>query len=147
MESSRRDRSGSLAKSYPFSVIIPAHNAARFLPETLEALAKNDLRNAEVLLVNDASSDNTNEVAQRFEASLDLKVVTSATQSGPAGARNLGTLEASAPFLLFLDADVVAELGADETRRLSGQLRPWQSGGRAGAGAGAQVGPAGRRGH
>jgi glycosyltransferase involved in cell wall biosynthesis len=107
MESSRRDRSGSLAESYPFSVIIPAHNAARFLPETLEALAGNDLRNAEVLLVNDASSDNTIEVAQRFEASLNLKVVASATQSGPAGARNLGTLEASAPFLLFLDADVV----------------------------------------
>lgn len=107
MESSRRDRSGSLAEAYPFSVIIPAHNAARFLPETLKALAGNDLRNTEILLVNDASSDNTVEVAQRFEASLNLKVVTSTTQSGPAGARNLGTREASAPFLLFLDADVV----------------------------------------
>ena len=107
MESSRRDRSGSLAQSYPLSVIIPAHNAARFLPETLEALAGNDLRNTEVILVDDASSDSTVEVARRFEASLSLRVVTSASQSGPAGARNLGAQEASCPYFLFLDADVV----------------------------------------
>lgn len=88
-------------------MIIPAHNAARFLPETLEALAGNDLRNTEVILVDDASSDSTVEVALRFEASLSLRVVTSTSQSGPAGARNLGAREASCPYLLFLDADVL----------------------------------------
>lgn len=88
-------------------MIIPAHNAARYLSESLQALAANDLRNAEVILVDDASDDQTVEVALEFEHPLALRVVTSEVRKGPASARNLGASTASSPYLLFLDADVV----------------------------------------
>jgi glycosyltransferase involved in cell wall biosynthesis len=97
------EESRALAERWPISVIIPAHNAAAFLPATLAALDRNDLRNTEVLLVDDASTDQTGELAR----SLGFSIFRRERQQGPSAARNSGLRETSCPHVLFLDADVV----------------------------------------
>ena len=51
------------------SVIVPAHNAARFLEETLRSALAQTYPQLEVLVVDDASTDDTAAIAARIEAS------------------------------------------------------------------------------
>lgn len=93
--------------SYPLSVIIPAHNAATYLPQCLAALARNKLSDTEVLVIDDGSSDETAAVVESFSDRLPIHVWSLPANRGPAAARNFGAARARHPYLLFLDADVV----------------------------------------
>jgi len=83
------------------AVVIPARDAARFLPRTLGALAAERLP---VVVVDDASGDDT---AARAEA-LGARVLRLPARGGPAAARNAGARAVDAEVVLFLDADCVA---------------------------------------
>jgi glycosyltransferase involved in cell wall biosynthesis len=97
-----------LSERYPISVIIPCYNAADTLDECLEALGKNDLTNVEVIIVDDASTDNTAELIKKAE-SFDERIlyIPKKKRSGPGAARNRGLILATCPYLFFLDADIV----------------------------------------
>jgi glycosyltransferase involved in cell wall biosynthesis len=49
-----------------YSVIVPAHNEAAFLPGLLDSLCTQDFLPAEVVLVNDNSTDTTEEIMQTY---------------------------------------------------------------------------------
>ncbi len=88
------------------SVIIPAYRCAGLLARCLHGLRASELPRAawEVIVVDDASGDDTPEVA----ASLADRVITVADgPRGPAAARNAGAASAMGSILVFLDADVV----------------------------------------
>ena len=85
------------------SVIVPARNARLHLPRCLDALAQSSYRNFEIVLVDDCSTDNTAEIAARY----DVRSVRTPQTLGPAGARNLGAGSTSGEVLVFVDADVV----------------------------------------
>lgn len=82
------------------AVVIPAHNAAPWLPQALQSLRDQTLPPAEVVVVDDGSKDDTATVARAHGA----KVVQQA-QKGPGAARNRGILESTSPLIAFLDAD------------------------------------------
>lgn len=84
------------------SVIIPFHNAPRHLAGCLSALDRSNYRAHEIILVDDASTDDSARIARRFAD----RLVTLSTNRGPAYARNRGVEEASGDVLVFLDADV-----------------------------------------
>lgn len=84
------------------SIIIPAYNAANDLQECLLSLQANIPVPYEILVVNDASTDNTPQIAQTFET----RLFSLPKRSGPASARNLGSHEARGQWLFFLDSDV-----------------------------------------
>jgi glycosyltransferase involved in cell wall biosynthesis len=84
------------------SVVIPACDASAHLTRCLDALKRSVLRPHEIIVVDDASQDNTREIAKRFEAT----VLSTGRRSGPSFARNLGTKRATGDVLFFLDADV-----------------------------------------
>ena len=80
------------------TVIIPTYNRAETLRKCLKALAAQTFpaSGAEVLVVDDGSGDNTEEVAASFikEGAVETKYLRQENK-GPAAARNLGSLERS----------------------------------------------------
>lgn len=87
------------------SVIIPAHNAAATLSETLESLIVQRIGAWEAIIVDDGSTDATSEVIASWKKrDSRIRHVTQA-QSGVSSARNNGLLHARAERVLFLDAD------------------------------------------
>ncbi|MBI2886112.1 MAG: glycosyltransferase [Chloroflexi bacterium] len=99
------------------SVIIPAYNARGTLGACLEALLGQTTprEQYEVIVVDDASSDDTAAMAGRYP----VQVLRQA-HAGPAAARNLGARAAQGEMLLFLDADCVPTPGW-----LEAMLRPF----------------------
>jgi glycosyltransferase involved in cell wall biosynthesis len=88
------------------TVVIPAFNAARHIAEALESVRDQTLRDVEVIVVDDGSTDGTRQEVARFARDLDLLVLTQAN-AGPAAARNAGIRRARGRYCAFLDADDV----------------------------------------
>jgi glycosyltransferase involved in cell wall biosynthesis len=90
-----------------FSIVIPALNEEKFLPQLLESLTRQTHIDFEVVVVDGASRDRTVAVAEAFRDRLPkLTVVVSATAGLPLQ-RNLGARAASGRWLVFIDADSV----------------------------------------
>jgi glycosyltransferase involved in cell wall biosynthesis len=85
------------------SILIPCYNAAPWLAETLESALKQTWENIEIILVDDGSTDNSLEVAKKFE-SCRVKIISQANQ-GASAARNRAFREAKGDFIQYLDAD------------------------------------------
>ncbi len=85
------------------SVIIPAHNAAPFIEETLDSVRAQTFGDWEVVVVDDGSSDRTWELLQA--AGPRVRSFRREQAGGPAVARNLALANASGEFAAFLDAD------------------------------------------
>ncbi len=84
----------------PVTVIIPAHNAEHFIAQALQSVAAQTARPAEVIVVDDGSIDRTAAIARVAGAA-----VLHQAHLGPSAARNAGILQASQPWIAFLDAD------------------------------------------
>ena len=90
------------------AVIIPARNAAATLAQSLDGLFAQISDDDEVIVVDDYSTDDTCEVAGRY----NLKLVKLRRHMGISAARNRGAEQTRAPLLFFHDADVVLAAGA-----------------------------------
>lgn len=89
------------------SVVIPAHNAATTIARTVESVLRQTLLPAELIVVDDCSSDETIEAVQgvaRRESDVRITVVSS-KRRGAGAARNLGVERANTEYIAFLDAD------------------------------------------
>jgi glycosyltransferase involved in cell wall biosynthesis len=84
------------------SIVIPAYNSATSLRECLQALTTDKDPHREIIVVDDASTDETQAVAAEFPVTL----LVAKERRGPAFARNLGASAATGDVLIFLDADV-----------------------------------------
>ena len=84
----------------PVAVIIPAYNAQGYIAAALESVKRQTVRPAEVIVVDDGSTDTTANVATDAGAR-----VLSQRNLGPSAARNAGVAATSAPWIAFLDAD------------------------------------------
>jgi glycosyltransferase involved in cell wall biosynthesis len=83
------------------SIIIPTFNCAKTLPKSIASLKAQTYRNTEIIVSDDASTDNTNEVI----ASLGVIYVRQEKNSGAAVARNAGAQAAKGGIFLFAEAD------------------------------------------
>jgi hypothetical protein len=97
------------------SVIMPAHEAAQLLPDTLAALAGSTLPRPdwELIVVDDGSTDQTSVIASHWA---DHVITLPAPARGPGGARNAGAAVARGAWLMFVDADV--RVHADALQRV-----------------------------
>ena len=93
------------AETRAVSVIIATRDAAKTLSRAVRS-ACDEAQTAQVLIIDDASGDDTRAVAQA-EASRDprVEVIGLDTNVGPAAARNLGLDAATAPWAAILDSD------------------------------------------
>lgn len=87
------------------SVVVPAFNAAATLEQTLASLRLQTLRDLEIIVVDDGSTDDTPQIAEAItRKDPRLRVVRQANR-GLAGARNSGIAAARAGYIGFCDAD------------------------------------------
>lgn len=94
---------GGLTRPIYVSIIVPVYNNPRDLRECLSALIASADPGVEIIVVDDASTDDTPSVA----AQMGVPMLRLSTNSGPAAARNYGASQAQGEILLFVDADVV----------------------------------------
>ena len=95
---------GCSIEAQSVSIIIPTFNGASRIGKCLNALLPQVAgRDAEILVVNDGSTDNTADVVGHYSG---IRLITQ-TNAGPGAARNRGVLEARGTIILFTDDDCV----------------------------------------
>ena len=88
------------------SVITPAHNADRFLDETIRSVLAQTFSDWEMVVVDDDSSDRTREIVEHWAASDPrIRLVRQSPKQGAAEARNRALAEARGRYVAFLDSD------------------------------------------
>jgi glycosyltransferase involved in cell wall biosynthesis len=97
--SNRQKRTSST--QYPLvSIIIPGHNYGQYLADAIESALRQTYPNVEIIVVNDGSTDNTDDVVKRYPVKLLVQ-----EYLGVAAARNNGIKHSSGHFFLCLDGD------------------------------------------
>lgn len=91
------------------SVVMPAYNAAAWLPKSIpkvaDALQHAQIIHAEIIIVDDGSSDDTGIVARNLKTPYPVKVI-SQINSGRFLARQVGVTQAAYDFILFIDTRI-----------------------------------------
>ncbi len=96
------------------SVIVPAYNCERFVGETLQNLLDQSLKDIEVIVVNDGSTDGTQAVIDEYCKKSDIFKSYIKENGGVSRARNYGLERASGEYVLFQDADDLYTAGSLE---------------------------------
>jgi glycosyltransferase involved in cell wall biosynthesis len=94
---------------HKISVILPTYNGAtrgegKYLKQAIESVFSQTYENFELIVVNDGSTDNTEEIIKQYK---DERIVylKHDTNNGPAAARNTGLKKATGEYIAFLDDD------------------------------------------
>ena len=89
------------------SVVIPCFNSVETVERALRSVEHQTIKPNEVLVVDDASSDNTVSIIEQYArtSSLNIHVIKQSVNGGPSVARNAAWNEATGEFIAFLDAD------------------------------------------
>lgn len=91
-------------KNPSVSVIIPAHNRAGSIGSTIESVLRQTYGDFEILVVDDASQDDTQEIVNGYEDSR-VRLIPCRERGGAAKARNIGIMQARGEYVSFLDSD------------------------------------------
>ena len=86
----------------PATIIILTYNSSRFIEELLKSL-RDFANGAEILLVDNASSDDTVKLAKKFGS--EIKIIETGSNLGFAKGNNFGANKATGEYLLFLNPD------------------------------------------
>lgn len=113
-----RDKMGQYARLYDesiawftaprpkVSVVIPAHNLAKYLPYALNSVQKQTSQDFECLIVDDSSTDETPEIARMIvELDIRFRYIRTYENLGLSAVRNLGASKALGKYIIYLDAD------------------------------------------
>ncbi|GBR74966.1 glycosyl transferase GTA-type super family [Candidatus Termititenax aidoneus] len=88
------------------SVIVPVYNQSKYLPECLDSLLEQTYKKLEIIIVDDGSTDNSAEVAERYaRRDSRFKLVRHQANQGLSQARNTGLSRAIGQYVHFLDGD------------------------------------------
>jgi len=86
------------------SVIMPSWNTSNFIAESIQSVIDQTYENWELIIVDDCSTDNTDEVVARF-TDKRIRYFKNEKNSGAALSRNRGLREARGEWIAFLDSD------------------------------------------
>lgn len=88
------------------SIVMPAHNAGDFISKSISSVLDQNFQNWELLVIDDASGDNTIQIVEGFMAHDGrIKLHPLPTNQGAGFARNIGIKASKGDYISFLDAD------------------------------------------
>lgn len=94
------------------SIIIPVYNVAQHLPKCLESILNQGLEDYEVILINDASHDNSLAICNEWcRENSSFRLINHDKNQGLSAARNTGIKEAKGELVTFVDSDDYLEKG------------------------------------
>lgn len=98
-------------KDNVISCIVPCYNCEIFISETVQSLINQTMKPQEIILVNDASTDNTLDILKVIESQYPniVKVIDLEKNQGASYVRNYGVENAKGEYILFMDSDDIAE--------------------------------------
>lgn len=85
------------------SIIVPAYNAEKTIEKCLDSLLNQTLKEIEIIVINDCSSDNTLKILKKYKNK--IKLIDNKKNLGPAGSRNKGLDIATGKYIGFVDSD------------------------------------------
>lgn len=93
------------------SIIVPVYNTEKYLEKCLESLVNQTLSDIEVLVINDGSPDNSEQIIKKYEEKYpEIIKYFSKPNGGLSDARNFGIEKATAEYIGFVDSDDYIEL-------------------------------------
>lgn len=88
------------------SVILPVYNGGKFIAETIESMLSQTIKDFEVLVVDDGSTDDSKEIIQKYISNSNREIRYFYQENkGIAAARNKGIKESNGKYIAFLDQD------------------------------------------
>lgn len=94
------------------SVIIPVYNVAEYLPNCLDSILNQSVKEVEIICVNDGSSDNSLEILKDYEQKDKRVIIIDKENEGSGVARNAGLAIAKGKYVYFVDGDDWLEVDA-----------------------------------
>lgn len=102
-------KNSMIKKNYLFTVIIPTYNVEKYIVSTISSVFKQTYTDFCIIIVDDASTDNTVEIIKRkYEEEIisgKITLIEQKQNSGPATTRQMGLDNVTTPYVMFLDAD------------------------------------------
>lgn len=92
------------------SVIVPIYNVAPYLRECLNSVINQTYRNLQIILVNDGSTDESENIAREYLSDSRVELIVTAN-GGLSRARNVGLDRARGEYIYFIDSDDYIDLG------------------------------------
>ena len=92
------------------TVIVPVYNVENYLEKCLDSLINQTYKNLEIIVINDASTDNSGEICQEYAQKDNRIVYIEKENGGLSEARNVGLDKMTGSYVTFIDSDDWAEL-------------------------------------
>lgn len=87
------------------SIIIPAYNVSNYIGKTIDSCINQTLKTIEIIIINDGSVDNTQDIIDRYKKKDDRIVSFTQKNKGVTKARNFGLEQSKGEYIFFLDGD------------------------------------------
>ena len=87
------------------SIIMPSYNTAKYIGESIDSVINQTHENWELIIVDDCSTDNTDEIVKPYLEDSRIKYLKNEKNSGAAVSRNYALREAKGKWIAFLDSD------------------------------------------
>jgi len=87
------------------SVIIPFYNRIQETIRAIDSVLRQTYQNFEIILVDDGSTEDITEIKKKINKNEKIKIVRNKNNAGASAARNMGIIQASGDYLVFLDSD------------------------------------------
>ena len=106
------------------SVIVPCYNGEKFIGRCLESLVNQTLQDIEIIVINDGSTDNSQDIIDSYANKYHNIKAYKIPNSGIADARNFGVSKVETPYFGFLDCDDYTDVTMFEKMYNKGLLQP-----------------------
>ena len=91
------------------SIIVPVYNVERYIDACLDSIKQQTYKNSEIILVEDCSTDNSNQIIQAHLADQRIRIIQHKVNGGLSAARNTGMQAATGEYMMFVDSDDLIE--------------------------------------